>query len=70
MSFKIIILACCIGLLPLPACAYIDPGTGSVFFQVFAAAVIGGFFAFKSKVKALLGRIAGIFSKKPDETGK
>jgi len=61
---------CCLAIIPLPAHAYIDPGTGSVFFQVFAAAVIGGFFAFKSKVKSVFAKITGLFSKKTNEPGK
>lgn len=70
MKIKMTLLFVYIGLLAKPAHAYIDPGTGSVFFQVFAAAVIGGFFAFKTKLKALWAKTATFFSKKQNDSGK
>lgn len=70
MKAKLMLLLLLIGLLAKPAHAYIDPGTGSVFFQVFAAAVIGGFFAFKTKLKALWAKATALFTKKQNDPGK
>ncbi len=35
-------------LLPKPAYAYLDPGTGSYLFQIFIASLLGGVFFLKS----------------------
>jgi hypothetical protein len=45
---------------PLPAHAYLDPGTGSLVFQIVIGFILGGLFTFRtyfSKIKALIVKI-------------
>jgi hypothetical protein len=45
---------------PSPAHAYLDPGTGSLVFQIVIGFVLGGLFTFRtyfSKIKALIVKI-------------
>ena len=42
-----IVLAAAIAVLPSPAFAYIDPGSGSMFLQMAIAAIAAGWVAFK-----------------------
>ena len=41
------VFICLFGIFVSDAHAYLDPGTGSYFFQIFIAFVIGGLFAIK-----------------------
>lgn len=61
-----------LGILPLPAAAYIDPGSGSYLFQMLIAGILGGLFAMKVFWKKLVLFITRLLSKrnnkKKDET--
>lgn len=46
------------------AYAYLDPGTGSYFFQLLIAALIGGCFAVKLYWRRILGFLKNLFLKK------
>jgi len=52
------------GLLALPAQAYLDPGTGSVIFQVIVGGLLGAAFA----IKTFWRRIVGFFSRRKPES--
>lgn len=45
---------------PSPACAYIDPGTGTMLIQVLAAAIFGALFT----VRSWFGSLKALFIKK------
>jgi len=60
-------LAAAVCLLPSPAWAYIDPGTGSYLIQVIMAVFLGSLFVLKSFWKKSVRKIARIFSKRPAE---
>ncbi|MBI4008935.1 hypothetical protein HY357_01765 [Candidatus Roizmanbacteria bacterium] len=46
-------------LLPSPAHAYLDPGTGSYFFQLLIAGLLGSTFFLKSGIKKIRGFFKG-----------
>jgi len=48
-------------LMPLPAYAYLDPGTGSVILQVVIAAVLGALFTLKLYWNRLRGWLRSLF---------
>jgi len=48
-------LACFLALLPLPAHAYIDPGSGSIVLQMVLAAIAGGVFFFRNALSQFFG---------------
>ncbi|MBP7832393.1 MAG: hypothetical protein KA035_01340 [Candidatus Levybacteria bacterium] len=54
---------------PKPAHAYLDPGTGSYILQIAAAALFGSLFALKVWWRQITGFISGIFGRK-DNVGK
>ena len=51
-------------LLPSPAWAYLDPGTGSIILQVLLGGVGGGLVI----LRLYWGQMKGLFSRKPRET--
>lgn len=51
-------------LFPKPAHAYLDPGTGSYFFQILIAGLLGTLFFLKSTIKKLRKFFENIFSNK------
>lgn len=55
--------------LPLRAHAYLDPGTGSYFFQILIAVVVSGLFVIKTRLRNIKARLAGIFSSKKKNNG-
>jgi len=57
MPFKIVIVAVLFILRPIPAHAYLDPGTGSYIVQMIIAGLLGAAFA----VKVFWMRIKGFF---------
>ena len=59
-------LAVAVVLAPLPAFAYIDPGTGSFLFQAIAAAVIGGLFVIRSTWARLREGLRRLFGPRRD----
>ena len=53
--------------LPADAFAYLDPGTGSMVFQLAAAAILGGLFTVKLYWRRVKGRVKGLFGKSADD---
>ena len=53
-------------IMPQKAYAYLDPGTGSYFLQVFLAALFGALFALKIFWKKISVFLKGIFNKPKD----
>jgi len=53
-----------LGILEEKAYAYLDPGTGSYFFQIIIAAVIGGAFALKMFWAKIIFSVKKLFIKK------
>ena len=60
-------IAVAIVLAPLPAFAYIDPGTGSFLFQAIAAALIGGLFVIRSTWDRLRKGLRRLFGPRRDD---
>jgi hypothetical protein len=56
----IILLAAC----PTVVFAYLDPGSGSYFFQILIAGILGGAYAIKIYFKRLVEFINNLYSKK------
>ena len=54
-------------LIPEPAFAYLDPGTGSYIFQVLVATLIGGLFTIKMYWQKIKDFFGGLFSKKQEK---
>ncbi len=54
---------------PQPAHAYLDPGTGSYILQIAAAALFGSLFALKVWWRQITGFVGGLFGRK-DNVGK
>lgn len=54
---------------PMRAHAYLDPGTGSYFFQILIAVVVSGLFVIKTRLKNIKARLAGLFSVKKKNNG-
>jgi hypothetical protein len=50
-------------MLPRPAHAYLDPGSGSYIFQIIIGALLGAAFAVKIYWRKLKAFFAGLFSK-------
>jgi hypothetical protein len=48
---------------PRKAYAYLDPGTGSLFFQVFLAALLAGLFTIKVFWRKIIAFIKNLFSR-------
>jgi len=48
---------------PSQAYAYLDPGTGSYFFQIFIATLLGGIFAVKLFFKRVVNLLKNFLSK-------
>lgn len=57
-------------LVPQPAFAYLDPGTGSYIIQIAAAALFGSLFALKMWWKQITGFIAGMLGRKEKNSEK
>lgn len=55
---------------PLEAYAYLDPGTGSYFFQLLIAAVVSALFLVKRRLRNLKAYLAGLFSGKKKADGE
>lgn len=55
---------------PLEASAYLDPGTGSYFFQVLIAAFVSSLFLLKRQFKNIMAYLAGLFSGKKNSDGE
>ena len=53
--------------LPADAFAYLDPGTGSMVFQLAAAAFLGALFTVKLYWRRVKGRVKGLFGKSADD---
>jgi len=53
------LIAFAASVLPTPAHAYIDPGTGSIVLQMILAAVAGGVFFFRNAVARFFGFFRG-----------
>jgi len=53
-------------LAPVPALAYVDPGSGSFIFQILIAALVGGLFALKMFFKNIRAFFANLFRKRHD----
>jgi hypothetical protein len=69
MRFALVIVICIhvflfSGIFEQKACAYLDPGTGSYFFQLIIAATIGGLFAIKLFWAKIVLFFRKMFSKK------
>jgi len=50
-----------------PVYAYVDPGTGSFYFQFFLAALFAGFYLVKTQLQRMISffiRIKGFFAKR------
>jgi hypothetical protein len=60
-ALRALVLAVALLLLPVPALAYIDPGTGSFVIQGIIAAVVGAGLA----IKMFWHRIKSVFTGKP-----
>lgn len=56
-------------IVPAPAHAYLDPGTGSYILQIAAAAFFGSLFALKVWWRQITGFLAKLFGRK-DSIGK
>jgi len=54
---------------PLPAFAYIDPGTGSYVVQIIIAAIVGGGFALKIFWRRIADAVRSLFSGKKRNDG-
>jgi hypothetical protein len=54
---------------PLQASAYLDPGTGSYFFQILIAVIVGSLFLIKIRFKNIKAYITSMFSKKKKTDG-
>jgi hypothetical protein len=63
----ILFLACLLAIIPRPAHAYIDPGTGSMVFQAVIAGIVGGFFTLKMYWGQLKKKLSAFFGKKGDK---
>jgi len=59
-----IALALMLFILPSQAFAYLDPGTGSYFFQIFIALIVSSLFLIKLWFRNIKNFILRIFSKK------
>lgn len=53
--------------LPADAFAYLDPGTGSMMFQLASAAILGALFTVKVYWRRVKGRVKGVFGKSADD---
>lgn len=56
--------------LPMPALAYLDPGTGSYVIQMVAAALFGGAFIFKTWWKEIKHFVSKVTSRKGDSASE
>lgn len=62
ISSLALFLVAALFLIPVPAHAYLDPGTGSIILQVLMAGILGALFTIKSmwrNIKAFFVRITG-----------
>lgn len=55
---------------PMPAHAYLDPGTGSYILQIAAAAIFGSLFALKVWWRQVTGFISKMFGRKEKKSEK
>ena len=53
--------------LPADAFAYLDPGTGSMVFQLAAAAILSALFTVKLYWRRVKGKVKGLFGKSADD---
>jgi len=54
-------------MLPADAFAYLDPGTGSMVFQIATAAILGALFTVKLYWRRVKAKVEGFFRKSADE---
>jgi hypothetical protein len=62
-----LLVTCFALVLPADAFAYLDPGTGSMVFQLAAAAIMGALFTVKLYWRRVKGRVKGMFGKSADD---
>ena len=61
-----IVVATLLLLTPVPALAYVDPGSGHLIWQFLLSLVAGSIFYFR----AAFGRLRGLFARRPKEKPK